>query len=92
MCVAYANRRPPCPADISYRPRVGRDCLPHRLTSPLPSFQLLICHLATPIEVEDLPPAQRLDKVSSWLLPWTVRSLDFVIDNFSRFSERLGGG
>jgi hypothetical protein len=21
-----------------------------------------------------------------------VRSLDFVIDNFSRFSERLGGG
>jgi hypothetical protein len=25
-------------------------------------------------------------------LPWPVRSFDFVIDNFSRFSERLGGG
>ena len=37
-----------------------------------------------------LPPSQRVDKMSSWLLP--RRSFDFVIDNFSGFSERLGGG
>jgi hypothetical protein len=42
------------------------------------------------IGIEILPSARRLDKV--WLLPWTVRPLDFVIDNFSRFSEGLGGG
>jgi hypothetical protein len=35
---------------------------------------------------------QRRDEVIEAALPWTVRSLDFVIDNFSRFSERLGGG
>jgi hypothetical protein len=41
-----------------YRPRVGRDCLAHRLTFPLLPFQLLMCdHLATPIEFEALNSA-----------------------------------
>ena len=33
-------------------PGIGSDRLPYRFTFPLLSFQLLICHLATPIEFE----------------------------------------
>jgi polar amino acid transport system permease protein len=37
---------------------MGRDCLAHRLTFPLLTFQLLMCdHLATPIEFEALNSA-----------------------------------